>query len=835
MAADSVSHWLFLERVSFMGRQKKVLLFAGTSEGRAITEYLAGRETVAVTVCVASEYGRKLLPAAENIHVHTGRLSGGEMAEFMRRLPFDLAIDATHPYAEIVSENIRDACLASGTRYLRVLRKDADADMNDMKCREIWQKPVTEREDAGSSPDLQQSFRSREYIVNDIRSAADFLDLYHGQILLTTGSKDLAEFMKIRDASCRVYVRILPDAQNVEKAASLGVRADHLFCMQGPFGIRMNRALIRHILDKEKDTSSNHTMKEDPEQDGPDTAASSYAGRMILVTKESGKAGGFTEKIEAAALEGIDILIIRRPKEKVLPMAQKTTGSGKDIRKEHKGLKGLQAEYIDMKDALCWLSDWAGFDDSPAAEKMQESIGETAVQDERITAKRCVYLVGAGLCREQLTAEALTAIRNADLIAGAESVVRKTLDDDSAEGGMAPGDTGISGKINEETEIMLQGERKKLLCTYDYRYLTDYLMKNPDIRQTAVLFSGDIGFFSGAVRLREILEEEASEDFDIRPVSGISSAIHFLDRIGRPWQDVKMVSLHGKKAPLTVRLAYYGRLLAILGSKDDVSAVCHMLIQYHMEETRVWIGSDLMQEGEIILSGIPADFIDQSFSPISLIYLEWSPNRDTIPLVSYGLPDTCFVRGRVPMTKEQIRSSILSRLRLHTDSVLYDIGAGTGSVSVEAARIMPEGRVIAIEKKPEGIALIKENAERFHTDNLQILEGFAPDCLYQNKDRENLPVPTHAFIGGSSGNMKEIVRFLKGLNPSVRIVTTAVTLETIALLTEILSEEDKNRKGAGDNGSGAEPEILQIAVSRSAKLGSYHMMKPEDPVYLLTF
>lgn len=759
MAADSASHWLFLEEGQLMGRQKKILLFAGTSEGRWIAEYLAGLETVFVTACVATEYGREMLPDAGNLHVRAGRLSGEEMAEMMRGRSFDLVIDATHPYAQIVSANIRRACQETGSAYLRVLRDNADGD------------------DTG-------------YVVNDMQSAANFLDSYEGRIFLTTGSKDLAVFMKIHEAAGRVYARILPDPGNLERAISLGLRADHLFCMHGPFSVQMNRALIRHILDSTEPT------------DGAES------GRMILVTKDSGKAGGFPEKLEAAALEGIDVLIVRRPAEEALHLAEETAGFGKDTKVK---CPDQQAECMNIKDTLRWLAGWCEY--ANATEEAdgtgQEREKEVEKREDDRTEKRCVYLVGAGLCREQLTGEALAVIRSADLIAGAESVVRKTLGE--------PGG-------------------KKLLCTYDYRYLTDYLLKHPEIRSTAVLFSGDIGFFSGAARLQKVLEMEAADEFEIRPVSGISSAVHFLDRIGRTWQDVKMLSLHGRKAPLAVRLAHYGTLAAILGSREDVSSLCRTLIRYHMEETRLWIGSDLMQEGEQILSGRPADFINKEFSPISLVYLEWKPDGDasTVPMVSYGLPDNCFVRGRVPMTKAQIRGAILSALALRADSILYDIGAGTGSVSVEAARIMPEGQVVAIEKNPEGIALIRENAERFHTDNVQIVEGCAPGC-FAGKDEDcsaDLPAPTHAFIGGSSGNMKEIIEALKSLNPSVRIVVTAVTLETTALLTKILSGEEHVGKGAEDEDPQDGPEILQICVSRSSKLGRYHMMKPEDPVYL---
>lgn len=184
-----------------------------------------------------------------------------------------------------------------------------------------------------------------------------------------------------------------------------------------------------------------------------------------------------------------------------------------------------------------------------------------------------------------------------------------------------------------------------------------------------------------------------------------------------------------------------------------------------------------------------------------------------------GIPDSEFICGKVPMTKEEIRILSVVKLRLDEDSVVYDIGAGTGSVSVEMAGLCENGTVYAIEKNPEGVSLIDANRKKFNVKNIEIIKNVAPECL------ENLPVPTHVFIGGSGGHLIEIIRKVKEKNSKVRVVLNAVTLETMAQLQEIKVQFPEY----GDM------EIIQVGVSRSKALGQHHLMCAENPVYIVSF
>ena len=183
--------------------------------------------------------------------------------------------------------------------------------------------------------------------------------------------------------------------------------------------------------------------------------------------------------------------------------------------------------------------------------------------------------------------------------------------------------------------------------------------------------------------------------------------------------------------------------------------------------------------------------------------------------IVFGIPDAEFIRGDAPMTKSEIRMLSVAKLRIKEDSVIYDIGAGTGSVSIELAQSAINGKVYAIEMKDPAADLIEENKLKFRTPNVEVIRGTAPEMMY------DLPVPTHAFIGGSSGNLKDIVKCLIDKNPDVRMVINAVTMETAGEITSVIKELDL-----------AEEEIISVSVDRTRKVGRYHLMDAQNPVYI---
>lgn len=179
--------------------------------------------------------------------------------------------------------------------------------------------------------------------------------------------------------------------------------------------------------------------------------------------------------------------------------------------------------------------------------------------------------------------------------------------------------------------------------------------------------------------------------------------------------------------------------------------------------------------------------------------------------------DEWFIRGEVPMTKSEVRAVSVAKLELFSDAVLYDIGAGTGSVSIEAAAQILRGRVYAIERKREAVELIEKNREKFHREQIQVIEGEAPEAL------EELEPPTHAFLGGTSGRMDQILALLFEKNPEVRVVVNAITIESLSVLCEWTRARE------------LEPEIVLVQVAKAKTAGSVHMMMGQNPVYVISF
>ena len=358
----------------------------------------------------------------------------------------------------------------------------------------------------------------------------------------------------------------------------------------------------------------------------------------------------------------------------------------------------------------------------------------------------------------------------------------------------------------------------------------------PIIAMTANAFE-EVGFYSGARKLLEVLcqdsadlrvqrkngseksEEErdssAQNNTEIEIQCGISSVVYFMSQIGLSWDDAKIVSAHGRGCNLISHICYAEKVFSILGTSDGVAVLAEKLVKYGMGDVLLYVGENLSYENEKIFAKPASELTEYKGDPLSVICAV-NENAGT-RLETHGIRDEEFIRGKAPMTKEEVRTVSLSKLRLTADSVCYDVGAGTGSLSIEMALRAHQGQVWAIEKKEDAVELIHRNKVKFAADNLEIVEGLAPEAL------KDLPTPTHAFIGGSSGNLKEIVKLLVEKNPQVRIVINCITLETVSEALETAKEF-----GFEEN------EIVQLSAARSKAIGRYHMMMGENPIYIIT-
>lgn len=672
----------------------KILLFAGTTEGRNLAEFLE-KNQIPTEVCVATQYGETLLEEGKYLHVHAGRLDETEMEQQIQKKQITLVIDATHPYAVIVSQNIRRACSRTGTEYIRLARKETDAS---------WKQ---EMEDVTE--------------VASVAEAAAFLAKKEGRIFAATGSKELSAYQVIPDYQNRVVARVLSTPEAVSECAMLGFSGKNLICMQGPFTEDLNVAMLRQ------------------------------AQASWMVTKESGKAGGFLKKLRAAKKAGAKLVVIKRPGERSEEIAE-------DQKEENLY-------------AIC--------DEGQIRSLLGKRLG--------ICPKRQLYLVGIGMGNEKnRTVEAEQICQSADLLIGARRMLQS-----------------------------VKTEGKAVFESYKPDEIAAYLAEHPQYETAAVLLSGDIGFYSGAKKLYDAIERtEGLEQMEIYPVSGISSVVYFCGKLGVSWEDVHLLSLHGRKQNLIDAVKYHEKVFVLCGEKDGIPKICCKLKEYGLGDVKVAVGTDLSYEQERIVQGTAESLMKEDFAPLSVLLI---CNPDVKKRIGHGLDDDLFLRGKVPMTKSEVRSISLSKLRLHKDAVVWDVGAGTGSVSIEAASLAKDGVVYAIEKKDEAIDLLEQNKRKFGTDNLEIIKGLAPEAL------EGLPAPTHAFIGGSSGNLKEILEVLLEQNPRVRVVINAIALETVAEAMQCLKSM-----------AFTDVDIAQVSVAKGKKLGSYEMMMGQNPVYIFS-
>lgn len=330
----------------------------------------------------------------------------------------------------------------------------------------------------------------------------------------------------------------------------------------------------------------------------------------------------------------------------------------------------------------------------------------------------------------------------------------------------------------------------------------------------AVLLSGDTGFYSGAKGLRPLLLEAGME---VETFPGVSSLQYLCARLGLSWEDIHPASAHGRACAPAELVARYGRVFFLTGETGNQTprALCAALEQAGWGKARAWVGSRLSYPDEEIFSGRVEEFSRRDFPPLSVLLVQGEPACP--PAGTFGIPDSGFVRGQVPMTKEEVRAAALSKLRVAPGGTYWDVGAGTGSVAVAISALARDGRVLAVERDPEACGLILENAARFGAGNLTLVQGEAPAAL------GDLPAPDGVFVGGSGGSLEDILKTALEKNPRVRVVVAAVTLETLSRGAALL-----------DALPFAGVEVSQITVARARELGRYHLMTGQNPVFLLS-
>ncbi len=387
-----------------------------------------------------------------------------------------------------------------------------------------------------------------------------------------------------------------------------------------------------------------------------------------------------------------------------------------------------------------------------------------------------VNIIGIGMSSDTVTCEGLRAVENSDVILGAPRMTGAFPD--------------FRGKIYNE---YLSDAVKKIISKSEYE-------------KFSVLVSGDTGFYSASEKLCSTLSE-----YEVNIIPGISSLNYFFAKLKMSWQDTALLSCHGRNGNIAEIVRRNRKTFALTGG--NIPELGKKLDSVGFSDLKVYVGENLGNEKEKITETVVSNLTCSEFSSLAVMLIV-NPKPEC--WARFGIPDEEFTRRKVPMTKSEIRTVTMSSLNIRPDFVCYDVGAGTGSVTVEMALAAYSGHVYGIERNEEAVELIGQNLRKFHIGNADVIYGEAPGAL------EGLPSPDAVFIGGSGGEMDKIFDIVFNKNPNVRIVVNAIAIESVS------------QSIAAFKSHGIDPEITQISAAHSKTVGGLHLMMAQNPIYVIS-
>ncbi len=391
--------------------------------------------------------------------------------------------------------------------------------------------------------------------------------------------------------------------------------------------------------------------------------------------------------------------------------------------------------------------------------------------------------------------------------------------------GIGPGNpdllTGAARQAIAESNILIGDKRmlaafaeagKRVYDTIKTSAIADIAAQADPYKDVlAVLVSGDVGFFS----LAKTISGKLPGCHCVR-YCGISSLVYFAAKLQISWEDAKIVSMHGRQQDLISAVAQNKKVFSLTGGDNSPQLLCVRLCEHGLGQVQVYVGENLSYPEEKITSGTAEQISALQFPSLSVMIVL---NENAAPFKPkvHGLADELFLRSKVPMTKQEIRSVSMSKLAPRATDLIYDIGAGTGSCSIELALLAREGKVWAFERNPVAIDLLGKNKALFGVTNLEIVAGEALDNI------RSMPAPDCVFVGGSGGDLREMLDIIYAKNANCRVVINAITIETLAEAADYY----KDRRDYS-------LEVVNVFVARSKHLGNYNLMMAQNPVYIMT-
>ncbi|MDD2365615.1 MAG: precorrin-6y C5,15-methyltransferase (decarboxylating) subunit CbiE [Desulfuromonadaceae bacterium] len=398
-------------------------------------------------------------------------------------------------------------------------------------------------------------------------------------------------------------------------------------------------------------------------------------------------------------------------------------------------------------------------------------------------AEQTIYLIGAGFTGwDGFPAKALEIIKNAEIMFGHNRHLA-----------IFPDFTGEKRQLGDLSELI------------------DFLKKTD--KRVVILASGDPAFFGIS---RFLLRNLPKDRIEIFP--NVTSMQYAFARIKEPWDDGIFVSVHGRGMHQAIDKIIAAEKACVLTDKVNTpAAIAAELIERGAEGYEAWLCEDLGMPTEKFTKTTVRGLLDISASELNILILirTYEPNLTHYPLI--GIEDDEFQTTKKLITKQEVRAVTLAKLQLQDDLVMWDIGAGSCSVSIEASNLMPNGRVFAVEKNQQCLGFIAENLKKFCARNIKLIEAYAPDGL------DDLPDPDRVFIGGAGGKLDEIIDIISlRLKPEGVVVINAVTLDTLTRAVEFLE----------DHGFTVEATCINVAKTRT--LTEYKMFEAQNPVYVIT-
>lgn len=339
----------------------------------------------------------------------------------------------------------------------------------------------------------------------------------------------------------------------------------------------------------------------------------------------------------------------------------------------------------------------------------------------------------------------------------------------------------------------------------------EILSKGQDV---VMAVSGDPLMYS---LYRTICNDPISEGWEVDLIPGVGSLQMLGAALGETMEEALIISVHGRAktaGSIALAVAENPKVFFLCSKEQGPAWLSQIMLDYHMDHVTVCAGANLSYEDELLESGTPEEMVQKEFPSLCVAMIK-NPEPHQIVRPCF-LSDEDFERDKTPMTKEEIRVLILHKMKLHPDDIVWDIGAGTGSVSIECARQVPFGTVHSVERNETAVKLIYKNKEKFSADNLFIYEGDAA------KTACTLPEPDKVFIGGSGKELSQILETIAAFPKKIKVVISAVTIETIAEANELLGKYDTDF------------DVIQATVGRGRKIGNYHIMDTNNPVMIFT-